>query len=428
MRVHTKLILVGVLPSLLVMMIMTIKAIQDMHAQIESVSSLAAEIVVKHYPDSELSQTIESQLTMGWQDVFDAQASIAIPVLAFISILVSMVALLLVKRILAGLDHLLAGVKEISNPNTPVSYRISEEGSKDLLNVCQGLNELLERVEGMIVGISKMSGTVNHTIGVLNHNTESTESNTSQLQASMESVATAMHELQAASNEIGGLVQKSSEEVSDINTQGRKTAEEVTHINHQVGNLKNTMRNSANDVNELSTQVEGVHSILQTIQGIAEQTNLLALNAAIEAARAGEQGRGFAVVADEVRNLAGKTQQSTEEIQKMISALNEVAKRSIAAMEESTGSTDSLVEQFNIANSNIKDLFNRLDLVNDLNTQVAAATEEQIQVIDEISKNTTQTKDISSDTSSSAKSTAEQARVLKDSSLQLESMVKKFQL
>lgn len=179
-------------------------------------------------------------------------------------------------------------------------------------------------------------------------------------------------------------------------------------------------------MNELSKQVEGIYSILQTIQGIAEQTNLLALNAAIEAARAGEQGRGFAVVADEVRNLAGKTQQSTEEIKNMIESLKQSADHSMKAMTQSSEATDSLSESFKQANEEVLSLFNRLELVNNMNAQIATASEEQTQVISDISQTMVSTKSLSDNTQQSSYSTGEQAAVLIASANKLKEMVADF--
>jgi methyl-accepting chemotaxis protein len=183
---------------------------------------------------------------------------------------------------------------------------------------------------------------------------------------------------------------------------------------------------SASDVSELSTQVEGIYGILQTIQGIAEQTNLLALNAAIEAARAGEQGRGFAVVADEVRNLAGKTQQSTEEIQHMIEGLKKSADRSMNAMTQSSTATQSLSKSFKLANEEILALFNRLELVNNMNAQIATASEEQTQVISSISQTTESAKVLSQNTQQASNSTGEQAEALMATSNNLKEMVAEF--
>lgn len=169
--------------------------------------------------------------------------------------------------------------------------------------------------------------------------------------------------------------------------------------------------------------MEGIYSILQTIQGIAEQTNLLALNAAIEAARAGEQGRGFAVVADEVRNLASKTQQSTEEIATMINSLREGADRSMKAMEQSQGATDSLATAINLSNEKVLALFQRLTFVNDMNSQIATASEEQSQVISDIGHNTAEARALTESTNESAQNTGKNVEFLSTASQELKSLI-----
>jgi methyl-accepting chemotaxis protein len=211
-----------------------------------------------------------------------------------------------------------------------------------------------------------------------------------------------------------------------VNSNGQSVSAQINDLDKQFIMLNDVTSSSANDVNELSNQVEGIYGILQTIQGIAEQTNLLALNAAIEAARAGEQGRGFAVVADEVRNLAGKTQQSTEEIQHMIEGLKKSADRSMNAMTQSSTATQSLSESFKLANEKILALFNRLELVNNMNAQIATASEEQTQVISDISKTTESAKVLSENTQQSASSTGKEAEALIATSNNLKEMVAEF--
>jgi len=144
--------------------------------------------------------------------------------------------------------------------------------------------------------------------------------------------------------------------------------------------LAENVTQAAESINQLQEDTNRVNVVLEVIRGIAEQTNLLALNAAIEAARAGEQGRGFAVVADEVRNLASRTQESTEEINQMLSQLQGAAKKAVTMMESSRASVDESVESANKAGNSLVVITETVNVIADMNGAIAVATEQQHQV------------------------------------------------
>jgi methyl-accepting chemotaxis protein len=210
-----------------------------------------------------------------------------------------------------------------------------------------------------------------------------------------EAVAAAVHEMATASQEISGNATTAAEavestrEISVNGTQAMKST--VSGINQ----LAEEIGNAADVVQKLEEESQNIGTVLSVIQGIAEQTNLLALNAAIEAARAGEQGRGFAVVADEVRTLAQKTQDSTTEIQDIIDNIQKGAQAAVSAMSNGTERTATSVEQVNEAGSSLEQINEQVMRIHDMNMQIAAASEEQTQVIDEISGNVREIADLS---------------------------------
>lgn len=423
--VKMKLVLAATLPALLSTLMIIYFAISDMTAQRDHLAK-ASQDFIANQAGKVSPEAMNAFIQQEWQSIFDAQAVSSITGGLFISVLLILAALYLVNKITTGIYKLVSGIKTMSAVDTPLSFRIPVQGTNDMAPLAHQLNEMMERIENVIKKMRDISNSVQSSAEILNTNAMHNQQNSENLFLSMDSVSTAMTELEIASSEIATNVQAAHDEVTDVNSSGQSVSAQIQDLDKQFIALNNVTSSSANDVSELSTQVEGIYGILQTIQGIAEQTNLLALNAAIEAARAGEQGRGFAVVADEVRNLAGKTQQSTEEIQHMIEGLKKSADQSMNAMTQSSTATQSLSESFKEANEKILSLFNRLELVNNMNAQITTASEEQTQVISNISQTTESAKELSENTKRSSSSTGEQAAALTATANNLKEMIAEF--
>jgi len=423
--VKMKLVLAATLPALLSTLMIIYFAISDMTAQRDHLAK-ASQDFIANQAGKVSPEAMNAFIQQEWQSIFDAQAVSSITGGLFISVLLILAALYLVNKITIGIYKLVSGIKTMSAVDTPLSFRIPVQGTHDMAPLAHQLNEMMERIENVIKKMRDISNSVQSSAEILNTNAMHNQQNSENLFLSMDSVSTAMTELEIASSEIATNVQAAHDEVTDVNSSGQSVSAQIQDLDKQFIALNNVTSSSANDVSELSTQVEGIYGILQTIQGIAEQTNLLALNAAIEAARAGEQGRGFAVVADEVRNLAGKTQQSTEEIQHMIEGLKKSADQSMNAMTQSSTATQSLSESFKEANEKILSLFNRLELVNNMNAQITTASEEQTQVISNISQTTESAKELSENTKRSSSSTGEQAAALTATANNLKEMIAEF--
>jgi methyl-accepting chemotaxis protein len=178
----------------------------------------------------------------------------------------------------------------------------------------------------------------------------------------------------------------------------------------------------------LKNESESIGTVIDVIRGIAEQTNLLALNAAIEAARAGEQGRGFAVVADEVRTLASRTQQSTQDIQEMVERLQAGAEQAVSVMSNSQVQAKGSVDQAAEADESLHVITDMVSHINDMNTQIASAAEEQSAVAEEINKNINTISEVSVRTAQGANETAAASESMTSLASQLQAVVRRFKV
>nr|WP_279626100.1 methyl-accepting chemotaxis protein [Shewanella morhuae] len=192
--------------------------------------------------------------------------------------------------------------------------------------------------------------------------------------------------------------------------------------------LAEEIANAANAIDDLERNTTEIDSVLIVIRNIADQTNLLALNAAIEAARAGEQGRGFAVVADEVRTLASRTQTSTSEIQQMIEVLQQKAKSTVAAMKTSTTTTQNCVEQVHQAGEALEAITHAVSTISQMNIQIASAANEQCAVSAEINQNVNNINDIANSSTQAAQQTAQAGDELAQLSARLQTLIAQFRI
>ncbi len=219
------------------------------------------------------------------------------------------------------------------------------------------------------------------------HVTASTENNMDNLNSQVELVSSAMTEMTATVQDVASNASQaasSTQEVCENVAEGQQVVLKTKMI---IGNLSTHVEDGSQVVQQLACDSEKIGGVVDVINSIAEQTNLLALNAAIEAARAGEQGRGFAVVADEVRSLAGKTQASTGEIIDMIKSLQDAARRAVEAMSTSQQAANESVEQVDNAELSLNTILQNVHVITDMSTQIATAAEEQSAVAEEINQN-----------------------------------------
>ncbi|MGI9211638.1 MAG: methyl-accepting chemotaxis protein [Methylococcaceae bacterium] len=243
-----------------------------------------------------------------------------------------------------------------------------------------------------------------------------------------EQVATAMSEMSSTVHEVARNASNAAKAANDANEQARGGTSVVKNTIQSIEQLAVEVERAAETINKLKEDSVNIGTVLDVIRGIAEQTNLLALNAAIEAARAGEQGRGFAVVADEVRTLASRTQQSTQEIQGMIERLQGGANLAVSAMTQGRNAARNSVDQAINAGQSLETINRHIDTIKDMNTQIASAAEGQSSTAEEINRNIVNISSISHETARSAEQTAQSSEELARLAMQLQSQVSNFRL
>lgn len=265
--------------------------------------------------------------------------------------------------------------------------KLNISGNQTVEQICHSYNQLIEHYSNSAKVLTKVTNELSFTASHLSDVTESTNDNIQKQQQETDMVATAMNEMSTTVEEVARNASAAASAAEEANTSALK-GESVAQVSKaSIDALVEDVNKASEVISQLEKQSSDITVVLEVIKGIAEQTNLLALNAAIEAARAGEQGRGFAVVADEVRSLATRTQASAEEIDEMISALQNGVQTSVSVMEVASAKGRDSSEKVEDTFTALKDIHKSVNVINDMNAQIATAAEEQSQVANEINKN-----------------------------------------
>lgn len=247
-------------------------------------------------------------------------------------------------------------------------------------------------------------------------------------QSEIQQVATAMEEMSATVHEVSKNAASAATEAQEADSQSKHGFQVVSETMDTIHSLADEVKHTADVIEKLKGDCISIGTVLDVIRDIAEQTNLLALNAAIEAARAGEQGRGFAVVADEVRTLASRTQQSTQEIHEMIERLQTGANQAVSAMEKGREKVVVSVEQAAKAGEALEAITAVVDRIKSMNMQIASAAEEQSATTEEINRNIVNISDVAEQAATGAHQTANSSDDLARLAVELQDQVGKFQV
>ncbi|TRX75701.1 methyl-accepting chemotaxis protein [Pseudomonas mangiferae] len=313
-------------------------------------------------------------------------------ILATVIALVAIILLLgmLIRVLLLPLTHMGAAMKDIAQGEGDLTKRLDVQGKDEFGELATAFNHFVGRIHGSIREVSSTTAQVNEVAKLVLNASNSSMSNSDEQAQRTNSVAAAINELGAAAQEIARNAADASNQASEARVQSEDGRQVVERTIRAMSELSAKISDSCANIETLNSKTVNIGQILEVIKSISQQTNLLALNAAIEAARAGEAGRGFAVVADEVRNLAHRTQESAQEIQKMIEELQVGAREAVNTMTESQRYSEESVEIANQAGERLSSVTHRIGEIDGMNQSVATATEEQTSVIETLNMDITE--------------------------------------
>jgi methyl-accepting chemotaxis protein len=335
-------------------------------------------------------------------------------------------AYLTITSITQGVNLIEQTAKKLSEGD--LAARVDYHNKDELGHIAVAFNKMADKFHGAINevkdSVSQLASAAEETSAVT---TQTTQGINQQLTETGQ-VATAMNEMSATVQDVARNAVEAAgaaREADDTFNQGKQVIDKVIEA---IGELANEVEEAAGVIQQLESESMNIGSVLDVIKSIAEQTNLLALNAAIEAARAGEQGRGFAVVADEVRTLAGRTQESTQEIEEMISKLQSGANNAVKVMAEGKEMTKVGVDQAAAAGEALKTINAAVEQITNMNTQIASAAEEQSSVAEEINRSIVSINEVAEQSATGAQQTAQASDDLARLAEQLKGLVGRFKV
>ncbi|MDE1313857.1 methyl-accepting chemotaxis protein [Vibrio aestuarianus] len=331
-----------------------------------------------------------------------------------ITIVVIVLVSWLVSFLFRDLGRVSKALEEIASGEGDLTQRLEPRSDDEVGQLAHNFNTFVGNMHTMVSTLSLVSAALSEQSKQTASQAEERSSRIRLQQDEINMVATAINEMAAATQEIAGNADHTAQNAGEAVTACVHGSDQVSQTQGSIQNLAQEVQVATDVIQELEAHGKHINTILATIQNIAEQTNLLALNAAIEAARAGEQGRGFAVVADEVRVLSQRTHASTKEIQQMIETLQSTTGKAVGIMDDSRMLAGTSVDDANAASASLTQIHESVERISDMATQIASAAEEQASVTSEITRNTEGIRDVSNDLVLEAHSAAEQAAQLSE--------------
>ena len=345
-----------------------------------------------------------------------------------VSLLLFATAIPIVRGIKSSIDDVVRSLKDIAQENGDLTVRINTQSEDEIGELVYWFNQFMDKLQGVVKDVVEASLPLSNLAQNLRGLTEETQRT---IDVQQRSAQDAKHAVDTMSGSVEGVAHSAAQAASDANEATQAAGEGRQIVQQTVSSIQqlaDNVREPADVIGRLESDSNKVGSVLDVIKGIAEQTNLLALNAAIEAARAGEQGRGFAVVADEVRTLASRTQQSTEEIQSTIEQLQSAAHSAVEVMSRGTEQATTSVDTANKAGSSLETITSTIGRINNMNEQIAHNTEDQRMVAVDIVKHVDEIHERTEKTAQSSGQLGTMCNELADLAQHLESIAKQFRV
>lgn len=367
------------------------------------------------------------QIQLDRRDIESAQARTFQLISTLLALLVGVIAAVIITRqITRPLQETLAVVERIASGDLTQNVTVTRRDELGVLQ--QGIARMGVTLRDLISGIRDGVTQIASAAEELSAVTEQTSAGVNSQKVETDQVATAMHEMTATVQEVARNAEEASQAAAAADGEAREGDKVVNEAIAQIERLASEVVRSTEAMSVLQQESDKIGSVMDVIKAVAEQTNLLALNAAIEAARAGEAGRGFAVVADEVRGLAQRTQKSTEEIEGLVAGLQNGTQQVAAVMNNSRALTDSSVALTRKAGDSLENITRTVSNIQSMNQQIAAAAEQQSAVAEEISRSIINVRDVSEQTAAASDETAASSVELARLGGQLQQMVSHFRV
>ncbi|MBJ2241064.1 methyl-accepting chemotaxis protein [Pseudomonas sp. MF6768] len=358
------------------------------------------------------------------QQVFSQSRIGVIGMIALTALITIGLAVLLTRSIVSPLAQSLRVAQGVASGD--LTGEITVSGKDEPARLQQALKGMQENLRETIQRISQSSSQLASASEELSSVTEDATRGLHQQSQEIEQAATAVNQMTAAVEEVASNAVATSQASRESDRIAQHGREQVHQTVLSIESLADDVTANATQVEDLAQKVYGISKVLDVIRSIAEQTNLLALNAAIEAARAGEAGRGFAVVADEVRALAHRTQQSTQEIEQMIGGIQQGTDQAVSSMQQSNGRARATLEIAKSAGTALEEIASAFTLINERNLVIASASEQQAAVAREVDRNLMNIRDLSMQTSAGANQTSAASQELSRLAVDLNTMVARF--